>query len=226
MKQFNSDGERTTIFCFCACSVNLQEAKEFKISHFELFHVLISTAQTSLKQTYDYLQMISNWISGILYFSVHVAALSSSQFLLWIAEGRWLALCHRELKNQTFPVETQLRKKERKKKERKKEGVESSRSGSLWYSLWIACVDCIALNASTRDQRGNLGTELFIFQRNRKVSAQQRGLDFALVQARHSSKVISYFATKALSTSLFWSSLVRKSKVWQQESENWLNPWI
>lgn len=45
--------------------------------------------------------------------------------------------------------------------------------------------------------------EVFIFHRNIKFTAQQRGLDFALVQARHSSKVITYFATKALSTSLF-----------------------
>lgn len=62
----------------------------------------------------------------------------------------------------------------------------------------------------TSDQRGNSGARA---ERQRwgisfltgisTLQHKQRGLDFALVQARHSSKVISYFATKALSTSLF-----------------------
>lgn len=65
---------------------------------------------------------------------------------------------------------------------------------------------------SSRVQKGNSG--VFVFHRNRKFTAQQRGLDFALVQARHSSKVISYFATKALSTSLFldWPGLEKQSR--------------
>lgn len=72
----------------------------------------------------------------------------------------------------------------------------------------VFALDVFALIAlqSTREEtqapgpsEGGLGTEVLINHRNRKFIAQQRGLDFALVQARHSS----YFATKALSKSLF-----------------------
>lgn len=80
------------------------------------------------------------------------------------------------------------------------------------FTLDFLCVDCIA-----KYQRRN--SEVFLFHRIIKFTAQPRGLDFALVQARHSSKVITYFATKALSTYLFfWRILVWKSKAQQQET--------
>lgn len=82
-------------------------------------------------------------------------------------------------------LDAQLRKKQRRGKRNKK---------PLVFTL-----DFFVLIASqrARDQKGKL-----FCGRNIKFTAQQGGLDFALVQARHSSKVISYFATKALSTSL------------------------
>lgn len=93
-----------------------------------------------------------------------------------------------------LPVQAKLRKNE-------------NRTESLWYSLWISLH---WLHCKVPEIREEI-REVFSFERNRMFTAQQRGLDFALVQARHSSKVISYFATKALSTSLFWPSLEKQS---------------
>lgn len=103
-------------------------------------------------------------------------------------------------------METQLRKEKEKGEERSRTEQEAFgiNSGCL-------CVDCIAklqraerkLRRLSRATTAAAALRYFLFHRNRKFTAQQRGLDFALVQARHSSKVISYFATKALSTSVF-----------------------
>lgn len=78
-----------------------------------------------------------------------------------------------------------------------------NRAGSLWYSLWISLRWLHCKVPESREETQSAEVFIYFFHRNIKFTAQQRGLDFALVQARHSSKVISYFATKALSTSLF-----------------------
>lgn len=106
-------------------------------------------------------------------------------------------------------VETHLRKEKNKTTIRKRE--RSNRTGTLWYSLWVPLrwLHCkeperklgrSSQAAATAAAAAAAALRYFFFHRNRKFTAQQRGLDFALVQARHSSKVISYFATKASST--------------------------
>lgn len=139
--------------------------------------------------------------------------LDLTQFiLLWTEMRGWSALGRVE--NQT-DCGTAAQRKGRKKERVMKENEDPNRMGSLWYSLWPSSrwLHCKA----PERQRGNCvwagwaaGTaasggaaEVFIFHRNRRFIAQQRGLDFVLVQARHSSRVISNFATKALSMSLF-----------------------
>lgn len=102
-------------------------------------------------------------------------------------------------------METQLRKEKEKREDRSRTEQEA-----FGINSGFLCVDCIAkLQRAERKLRRMsrpttaVALRYFLFHRNRKFTAQQRGLDFALVQARHSSKVISYFATKALSTSVF-----------------------
>lgn len=58
MTQFNSDVRKQSYLVFVPFWPSIRKAKEFKFSHSELFHVLISAAQSSLKQTYDYFQVI------------------------------------------------------------------------------------------------------------------------------------------------------------------------
>ena len=162
---------------------------------------------------HDYFKIILNWISGILHVSVNVAPVSSSQIcvylnsgriLLWTALRRWLNLGRRAEKPQPFLWKLSSEWRERRRVKQNRE--------PLVYTL-----DFFALIAlqSTRDQRGNSGARaerrrrrrwgILFFTGIESLQHKQRGLDFALVQARHSSKVISYFATKALSTSLFFS---------------------
>lgn len=83
----------------------------------------------------------------------------------------------------------------------------SNRTRSLWYSLWapllwLHCKETKEQTQALEPSGGGGSAEVFLFHRNTKFTAQQRGLDFALVQARHSSKVISYFATKATSATV------------------------
>lgn len=126
------------------------------------------------------------------------------------------------------PLNERVKKKcgnpAQKERERRRESnrEESDITGSLWYLLWISLrwLHCQTPESSEETQAlepssGGGGAEVFIFHRNSKIITQQRGLDFALVQARHSSKVISYFATKALSKSLFsrWPGLEKQSAI-------------
>lgn len=79
----------------------------------------------------------------------------------------------------------------------KRRGREQEASGFHSGGLRL---DCIAKHQ--RAERRLRQWEIS-FHRSVSFGAQQRGRDFALVQARHSSRVISYFAKTAPSTSLF-----------------------
>lgn len=166
-------------------------------------HLLLTLAWHLLKEIR--FSNIFTSSSGILNFFGNVFALCNSIFI-WISLsspqihlytskfrinlGSPLDSCEKT----DLPVQAKLRKNE-------------NRTESLWYSLWISSR---WLHCKVPEIREEI-REVFSFERNRMFTAQQRGLDFALVQARHSPKVISYFATKALSTSLFWPSLEKQS---------------
>lgn len=108
-----------------------------------------------------------------------------------------------------------------KKREKEKEKRRTEQEAFGIHSGFL-CVDCIA--KFQRAERKLRALRYLFFHRNIKFTAQQRGLDFALVQARHSSKVISYFATKRSLRLCFRSGLVWKSKVRKQESEKLAQP--
>lgn len=84
-------------------------------------------------------------------------------------------------------------------KTKNREGI-VRRTGNLWYLMYFFAF--ITLQSTTEQWRHSVVAStlrFFVFHGNRTFKAHQRDVDFALVQERHSSKVISYFATKALS---------------------------
>lgn len=135
-----------------------------------------------------------NYISGI---SVNIAAISSFQIRL--------DLMQRSGPQRAEKPDLSCGNAAQRKRERKREGVVKEKSQTEQKAFGIhsgcLCVDCIA--KYQRAERKLRALRYLYFTGIERFTAQQRGLDFALVQARHSSKVISYFATKAISTSFF-----------------------
>lgn len=226
LKLFNNDREKTKLFGLLALGLpyiwnaNVSKLSRF-FPHSVLSCIFIFAAQTSLKQTYNY---FSHYLEFHFLYFTPVSQCSCSFIVsdlciitskirfdlvcLWTSLRRWMDLSHKKLKKN---------KKNKWKPSSEKEGrEENKRTGSLWYSLWISLC---WLHCKVPEFREEI-REVFIFHRNRKFTAQQRGLDFALVQARHSSKFISYLTTKALSVTYFfeWPGLGKKGQQWESEN--------